>query len=53
VPGFSANDLLAPAMTYVLLGIYASLRPPRDPVRFAVLRALITRISLVVNVVTI
>jgi hypothetical protein len=53
VPGFSANDLLAPAMTYVLLGLYASVRPPEDPARFAVARALITGVALVVNVVTI
>jgi hypothetical protein len=53
VPNFSANDLIAPAMTYILLGIYSSVRPPADPIRFARLRALLTGIALVVNVITI
>jgi hypothetical protein len=53
VPNFSANDVLAPAVTYILLGIYASVHPPADPIRFAKLRALLTGIALVVNVVTI
>jgi hypothetical protein len=51
--GFSANDWLAPVVTYVSLGIYAALRPPTDPIRFGRLRALVTAVSLVVNVVTI
>jgi hypothetical protein len=53
VPGFSANDLAAPLATYVLLGIYASIRPPADPRRFAQLRAALTGVALLVNVVTI
>jgi len=53
VPGFSANDLLAPALTYILLSIYADLVPPSNPDRFAKLRVLLTAIALVVNVITI
>jgi hypothetical protein len=53
VPGFSANDLLAPVVTFVLLSIYADVVPPSNPDRFAKLRALLTGIALVVNVLTI
>lgn len=53
VPGFSANDLLAAVITYVILGIYASLRQPAEPDQFAKLRALLTGMALAVNVVTI
>jgi hypothetical protein len=53
IPGFSANDLLAPVFTYVLLGILAAIWPPVDPVRYGRLRALLARVSLAVNVVTI
>jgi hypothetical protein len=53
VPSLSANDLLAPALTYIVLSIYADLFPPPDPARFAKLRALITGIALAVNVLTI
>jgi hypothetical protein len=53
VPGFSANDLLAPAFTYLLLGIYESVVPPADSARFAKLRAAVVGVALVVNVVTI
>jgi hypothetical protein len=49
----SANDWLAPVLTYVFLGVYAALRPPADPQRFGRLRALLTVVSLVVNVATI
>ena len=49
----SANDWLAPVLTYVFLGIYAALRPPAEPTRFGRLRALLTAVSFVVNVVTI
>ena len=51
--GFSANDWLAPVLTYVFLGAYAHLRPPADPRRYGQARALATIASLVVNVVTI
>jgi hypothetical protein len=53
LPGFSANDWLAPMITYVFLGVYAAFRPPAEPRRFARLRALLTVVSLAVNVVTI
>jgi hypothetical protein len=53
LPGFSANDWLAPVLTYVFLGAYAQLRPPADPRRYGQARALATIASLVVNVVTI
>lgn len=49
----SANDWLAAVLTYVFLGVYAALRPPKDAARFARLRALVTILSFVVNVVTI
>jgi hypothetical protein len=49
----SANDWLAPVLTYVVLSIYASLR--RQPLdrRFALARALAVLMAFVVNVVTI
>lgn len=53
LPGFSANDWLAPVATFVFLSVYADLRQPANPRRFAQVRALATVISLVVNVVTI
>ena len=53
LPGFSANDWLAPVLTYVVLAAYADLRGPAEPRRFAETRALATIAALVVNVVTI
>ncbi|MET8541227.1 hypothetical protein ABZW03_11310 [Kitasatospora sp. NPDC004799] len=53
LPGFSANDWLAPVLTYVFLGVYAQLRTPADPRRYGQARALATIASLAVNVVTI
>jgi hypothetical protein len=53
LPGFSADDWLAPVLTYVFLGAYAHLRPPADPRRFGQARALATIASLAVNVGTI
>ena len=53
LPGFSANDWLAPVLTYVALAAYADLRAPADPRRFAQTRALATIAALVVNVLTI
>ncbi len=53
LPGFSANDWLAPVLTYVFLGVYAHLQPPADPGRYGQARALATIASLAVNVVTI
>jgi hypothetical protein len=53
VPSLSANDLLAPALTYILLSIYADLRPPANPRQFGQFRAAVTGIALAVNVFTI
>ncbi|MEU6644473.1 hypothetical protein ABZ863_18215 [Saccharomonospora sp. NPDC046836] len=53
LPGFSANDWLAPVLTYLFLTVYADLRPPADPRRYNQTRALAVLASLVVNVVTI
>ena len=53
VPPFSPNDLLCPLVTYVLLGVYAGFRPPADQSRWERARALLTIVSLLVNVITI
>ena len=50
---FSANDWLAPTLTYVVLGMYASVRRPGNDRRFAQARALAVLAAFVVNVVTI
>jgi len=51
--GFSANDWLAPVVTYVFLSLYAAARPPADARRFEQTRALAVLASLAVNVITI
>ncbi|NKQ56931.1 hypothetical protein HFP15_29080 [Amycolatopsis sp. K13G38] len=53
LPGFSANDWLAPVATYLFLTVYADLRPSADPRRYGQTRALAVIISLAVNVITI
>ncbi len=53
VPWVSANDALAPVVTYVTLGMYASLRPPTDTRRFEQLRVALAAVAFVVNVVAI
>lgn len=53
ISGFSANDWLAPAMTFVFVTLYAAARPHPDPRRFQQTRALAVVISLAVNVITI
>lgn len=53
LPGFSANDWLAPVLTYVFLSLYAAARPPADRHRFRRTRALAVLVSLAVNVITI
>jgi hypothetical protein len=53
LPPFSANDWLAPMLTYVVLGMYASVRRPSNDRRFAQARALAVLAAFVVNVVTI
>ena len=50
---FSANDWLAPMLTYVVLGVYASARRPANHRRFAQARSLAVLAAFVVNVVTI
>jgi zinc transporter ZupT len=39
LPGYSANDWLAPAIVFVVLSVYADLFPPADPRRFGQVRA--------------
>ena len=51
--GFSANDVLAPVVTWVVLGIYGSLRPPMEARRFEQARAAAVMVAFVINVVTI
>jgi hypothetical protein len=53
LPGFSANDWAAPAMTYLFLSGYADVRPPLDDRRYRQFRILATLGALVVNVITI
>lgn len=53
VPGFSANDLLAPLTAYILLGMYASWRQPASPEQFDRHRSILAGIALAVNVITI
>jgi len=53
VPWVSANDALAPVVAYVLLGMYAAVRPPQRPRRFEQLRAAVAVVALVVNIVSI
>jgi hypothetical protein len=50
---FSANDWLAPVVTYVVLGMYASVRRVGNDRRFAQARTLAVLAAFVVNVVTI
>jgi hypothetical protein len=50
VPLTSPNDVLCPVVTYVTLGVYFGLASPSDRRRE---RALLTLVSLIVNVVTI
>ncbi|WP_027941913.1 hypothetical protein [Amycolatopsis taiwanensis] len=53
LPGFSANDWLAPVLTYVFLTLYADLRSLSNQPRFRHIRALAVVASLAVNVITI
>ena len=50
---FSANDWLAPTLTYMVLRMYATVRRPSNDRRFAQARALAVLAAFVVNVVTI
>ena len=51
--GFSANDWLAPTVTYVVLGLYGAVRPAIETRRFQQARAAAVVVAFVVNVVTI
>ncbi len=53
IEGYSANDWLAPAITYITLSVYADLIPPLDQRRFAQVRAAATIAALAINVITI
>jgi hypothetical protein len=50
---FSANDWLAPTLTWVVLGMYASVRRPGNERRFAQARTIAVLAAFAVNVVTI
>lgn len=53
IPPVSPNDVLCPVMTYVGLSLYAGFRGIDPGLDWMRLRALLTLVSLVVNVVTI
>ncbi len=53
VPGVSPNDMLCPVVTYIVLGCYFGFRGKGDPARWERIRALLTVIALLVNVITI
>jgi hypothetical protein len=49
----SANDVLAPALTYMSLGMYATFVVPANARRFEKLRAALFTVALVVNILAI
>ena len=51
--GFSANDWLAPTVTFVVLGIYGAVRPASEPRRYLQTAAAATVIAFAINVLTI
>ena len=53
IPVVSPNDVLSPVLTYVCLGLLAAFRTTLRSEEWPRLRALLTLVSLVVNVVTI
>jgi hypothetical protein len=53
IPLASPNDLLCPLVTYVVLSVYADLRRVHGETHFARDRAVLTLVSLAVNIVTI
>jgi len=53
LPMFSANDFLAPVLTYVFVSLYRAVRAPADARRFEQARALAVLASFAVNVLTI
>jgi hypothetical protein len=52
-PVVSPNDVLSPVLTYVCLGLLAAFRPSLRTSDWPRLRAVLTLLSLVVNIVTI
>lgn len=53
IPLISPNDMLCPLFTYLFLQLYAAVRPPKLPVRYTQICALLTLLSFVINVITI
>ena len=53
IPLTSPNDVLCPVVTYVTLSVYTGLTGPSNETRSRRERALLTLVSLVVNIVTI
>ena len=53
IPLVSPNDVLCPVVTYVCLSLYAGFRPMESAPDWTRIRALLTLVSFVVNVVTI
>jgi hypothetical protein len=53
IPLVSPNDVLCPVLTYVCLGLYAGVRQLGQGPEWQRLRAVLTIVSLVVNVATI
>jgi hypothetical protein len=53
IPLVSPNDVLCPVVTYVSLGVLAGFRPALTGPRWPGIRALLTLLSLAVNVATI
>ena len=49
----SANDVLAPVLAYIMLGLYATFFPPVDVTRFERIRCALFAAAFVVNVVAI
>jgi hypothetical protein len=50
---FSANDLLAPTVTFVALGLYGAIRPPSEARRYEQARAAATLVAFAITVITI
>jgi hypothetical protein len=53
LPPFSANDWLAPVLTYVMLSMYATVRRASNDRRLALARTLAVVAAFAVNVITI
>jgi hypothetical protein len=53
LPPFSANDWLAPVVTYAVLGMYATVRRTSHDRRLALARAIAVLAAFAVNVITI